>query len=63
MKTATAITIAAIGAILAFAVTAQPSFFSFHIAGWVLILTGVAGAVIPRRSYGWLRRRLPPGTC
>ncbi|MFY9886704.1 MAG: hypothetical protein WAK71_00220 [Streptosporangiaceae bacterium] len=58
MKTATAITIAAIGAILAFAVTAQPSFFSFHIAGWVLILTGVAGAVIPRRSYGWLRRRL-----
>lgn len=58
MKTATAITIAAIGAILAFAVTAQPSFFSFHIAGWVLMLTGVAGVLIPRRSYGWLRRRL-----
>lgn len=58
MKTATALTIAAIGAILAFAVTAQPSFFSFHIAGWVLMLTGVAGVLIPRRSYGWLRRRL-----
>lgn len=58
MKTATAITIASIGAILAFAVTAQPSFFSFHTAGWVLMLTGLAGAVIPRRSYGWLRRRL-----
>jgi hypothetical protein len=58
VKTATALTIAAIGAILAFAVTAEPSFFNFHAAGWVLMLTGVAGAVIPRRSYGWLRRRL-----
>jgi ABC-type transport system involved in cytochrome bd biosynthesis fused ATPase/permease subunit len=58
MKTATALTLAAIGAILAFAVTAQPSFFSFHMAGWVLMLTGVAGAFIPRRGYGWLRRRL-----
>jgi hypothetical protein len=58
MKTATALTVIAIGAILAFAVTAQPSFFSFHVAGWVLMLTGLAGAAIPRRGYGWLRRRL-----
>jgi ABC-type transport system involved in cytochrome bd biosynthesis fused ATPase/permease subunit len=58
MKTATALTIAAIGAILAFAVTAHPSFFNFQVAGWVLMLTGVAGALIPRRGYGWLRRRL-----
>jgi ABC-type transport system involved in cytochrome bd biosynthesis fused ATPase/permease subunit len=58
MKTATALTVIAIGAILAFAVTAQPSFFSFHVAGWVLMLTGIAGAAIPRRGYGWLRRRL-----
>jgi hypothetical protein len=58
MKTATALTLVALGAILAFAVTAQPSFFSFHVAGWVLMLTGVAGAVMPRRGYGWLRRRL-----
>jgi hypothetical protein len=58
MKTASALTLAAVGAILAFAVTAQPSFFSFHIAGWVLMITGLAGAVIPRRGYGWLRRRL-----
>ena len=58
MKTATALTVAAIGAILAFAVTAEPSFFNFRVAGWVLLLTGIAGAVIPRRSYGWLRRRL-----
>jgi len=58
MKTATALTVAAIGAILAFAVTAQPSFFNFNAAGWVLIVTGVAGALLPRRGYGWLRRRL-----
>ncbi len=58
MKTATALALAAIGAILAFAVTAQPSFFSFHVAGWVLMLTGAAGAVIPRRGYGWMRRKL-----
>ena len=42
MKTATALTVAAIGAILAFAVTAEPSFFNFHAAGWVLMLTGIA---------------------
>jgi hypothetical protein len=58
MKTATSLTLVAIGAILAFAVTAQPHFFSFHVAGWVLIVIGVAGAVLPRRGYGWLRRRL-----
>ncbi len=33
MKTATALTLVAIGAILAFGVAAQPSFFSFHVAG------------------------------
>jgi hypothetical protein len=58
MKTATALTVAAIGAIFAFAVTAEPSFFNFHAAGWVLMLTGAAGAFLPRRGYGWLRRRL-----
>ena len=58
MKTATALAFVAVGAILAFAVTAQPSFFSFHAAGWVLMLTGAAGAVIPRRGYGWMRRKL-----
>jgi hypothetical protein len=58
MKTATSLTLVAIGAILAFAVTAQPSFFSFHTAGWVLMVIGIVGAVVPRRGYGWLRRRL-----
>ena len=46
MKTATALTVAAIGAILAFAVTAQPSFFNFHAAGWVLMVTG-SGRRVP----------------
>ena len=58
MRTATALTLVAIGAILAFAVTAEPPGFSFHVAGWVLMLTGLAGAVLPRRGYSWLRRRV-----
>jgi hypothetical protein len=57
MKTATALVLVAVGAILAFAVTAQPSFFSFHVTGWVLMLTGAAGAVMTRRGYGWMRRK------
>jgi hypothetical protein len=57
MKTATALALIAIGAILAFAITKQPSFFNLHIAGWVLMLTGVVGLVVPRRRYGWLRTR------
>jgi hypothetical protein len=48
----------AIGAILAFAVRSSPSYFSFQVAGWVIMLTGVAGLCIPRRGYGWLRRRV-----
>lgn len=58
MRTATALTVVAIGAILAFAVTAEPPGFSFHVAGWVLMVTGIAGAVLPRRGYSWLRRRV-----
>ncbi|HEY2505328.1 MAG TPA: hypothetical protein VGI58_02340 [Streptosporangiaceae bacterium] len=58
MKTASALALVAIGAILAFAVNAQPPFFSFHVAGWVLMLTGIAGGLVPRRGYGWMRRKL-----
>jgi hypothetical protein len=58
MKTATSLTLLAIGAILAFAVTAHPSFFSFRIAGWVLMVIGAVGAVLPRRGNSWLRRRV-----
>src|SRR5215470_1390681 len=58
MRTATGLTLVAIGAILAFAVRGHPSFLNIQIVGWVVILTGVAGMVIPRRGYGWLRRRM-----
>jgi hypothetical protein len=58
MKTATSLTLLAIGAILAFAVTAHPSFFSFRVAGWVLMVIGVVGALLPRRGNTWLRRRV-----
>jgi hypothetical protein len=55
MKTATSLTLVAIGAILAFAVNAHMAFLNFHVVGGILILTGVGGAIIPRSSI-WLRR-------
>ena len=58
MRTATGLALVAIGAILALAVTAQPSFVNLHIAGFVIALTGVAGLLVPRRGYGWLLRRV-----
>ena len=58
MRTATGLALVAIGAIFAFAVTTSPSFLNLQVAGWILILTGVAGLVVPRRGYGWLRRRV-----
>lgn len=58
MRTATGLTLVAIGAILAIAITAQPSFINLHVAGFVIALTGVAGLLVPRRGYGWLRRRV-----
>lgn len=58
MKTATGLTLVAIGAILAFAVTAHPRFLNLQVAGWVILLIGVAGMFIPRRGYGWVRSRV-----
>jgi hypothetical protein len=58
MKTATSLALVAIGAIFAFAITRSPSFLNLQVVGWVLMLTGAAGAIIPRRGYGWLRRRI-----
>jgi hypothetical protein len=55
MRTAPGLALIAIGAILAFAVTSSPSFLNLQIAGWVIMLTGVAGIVVPRRGYGWMR--------
>jgi hypothetical protein len=56
MKTATALTVLAIGAIFAFGVNAHLRFLNFQVIGWVLILTAIAGLVLPRRGRGWLRR-------
>ena len=56
MKSATALTTLAAGAVFAFAVTAHPSFLNIQVLGWVLMLTGLTGLVIPRRGKGWLRR-------
>lgn len=58
MRTASGLALVAIGAILAFAVTTSPPFLNLQITGWVIMLTGVAGMVVPRRGYGWLRRRV-----
>jgi len=55
-KTATSLTLVAAGAIIAFAITAHVAFLNLQVTGWVLILTGVAGAIITRSSR--LRRTL-----
>ena len=55
MKMATSLTLITAGAIIAFAITAHVAFLNLQVAGWGCILTGVAGAVIPRTS-SWLRR-------
>lgn len=58
MRTASCLTLLAIGAIFTFAVKAHPSFLNLQIAGVVIMATGVAGMLLPRRGQqGWLRRR------
>jgi hypothetical protein len=58
MKTATGLALIAVGAILAFAVNAHPQALNIQVVGWVLILVGAVGMFIPRRGYGWLRKRM-----
>ena len=58
MRTATGLTLLAFGAILAFAVQGHPSWLNIQVVGWIIMLTGVVGMAIPRRGYGWLRRRI-----
>ena len=58
MKTGMGLVLIGAGAILAFAVNANTSAFNWNIAGWVLIIVGVLGLVIPRRGSGWVGRRL-----
>ena len=58
MRTASGLMLVALGAILAFAVRGHPSFLNIQIVGWIIMLTGIVGMAIPRRGYGWLRRRM-----
>jgi hypothetical protein len=58
MRTATCLTLVAIGAILTFAVTAHPSFLDLQVTGVVIMIVGVAGLFLNRRTSGWLRRRV-----
>jgi hypothetical protein len=56
MKTATSLTVIAVGAILAFAVTATPGFLNVQIVGWILMITGAIGLALTRNNREWLRR-------
>ena len=58
MKTGAGLAFICVGAILAFAVTTNTSVFNLHTAGWVIMLVGIIGLLIPRRTYGWLGLRL-----
>lgn len=56
MTRATSLTVIAIGAIFAFAVTTSPHFLNLQVVGWILMATGVAGLLLERRNRDWLRR-------
>jgi hypothetical protein len=57
MRTATSLTLVAIGAILTFAVNGHPGFLNLQVAGVVIMALGVAGLVLRKPAQGWLRRR------
>ena len=57
MRTGAGLALICVGAILAFAVTANTSVFNVHTAGWVLMIIGLIGLFLPRRAYGWLGQR------
>ena len=58
MRTASGLTLLAIGAVLAFAVHGHPWFLNLQVCGWIIMVIGVAGMFIPRSGYGWLRRQM-----
>lgn len=58
MRTATGLTLLALGAILAFAVNGHPSWLNIQIVGWVIIATGLAGMLVPRSGYAAVRRKI-----
>jgi hypothetical protein len=58
MRTATGLLLIALGAVFAFAVHGHPWFLNLQVCGWILMIVGVIGMVIPRSGYGWLRRQM-----
>jgi len=58
MRTGIALGFICLGAILAFAVTGNTSVFNIHTAGWVIMLVGLVGLLLPRRASSWLGRRM-----
>jgi hypothetical protein len=58
MRTGAGLALICLGAILAFAVTGNISFLNVHTAGWIIMIVGIAGLALPRRTYGWLGRRM-----
>lgn len=58
MKTATGLMLIALGAILAFAVNGHPPWLNIQVVGWVIMLTGGAGMIIPTAGYAAVRRRV-----
>lgn len=58
MKTGFGLGFICFGAILAFAVTTNTPVFNIHTAGWVIMLIGIIGLILPKRTYGWLGRRV-----
>jgi len=59
MKPTAALAVIAVGAILAFALKAPGGVISWSSAGWVLILTGIAGVLLPYLlPQRWTQRRV-----
>ncbi|HUC57601.1 MAG TPA: DUF6458 family protein [Streptosporangiaceae bacterium] len=58
MRTAPSLSVIAVGAIFAFAITASPGFLNLQVVGWILMLTGAAGLLLTLRKQSWLRRRI-----
>jgi hypothetical protein len=66
MRTGVCLALITIGAILAFAVTANTSFINLHTAGYVCLVVGIVGLYLRTRGWGGRqflvrRRRTLPG--
>jgi hypothetical protein len=58
LRTATSLALIALGAILAFAVKGHPSWLNIQVVGWVIMLTGATGLLVPNNGYAAVRRRI-----